>query len=200
MLILIDTWHEAFGGTKARYPQYFTAYQDLLRLGAVFPQRSDRSAPVVTPAQTVPVTSYPQVLRNSESRPDATESSAEATLSFADIQNARGIMDVLAEMLSALDPSNKEGIKQEVLVDLVEQCRTYKQRVVHLVNSTLDESLLCQGLALNDAFPALAYLLYFFLFWVIIARTLSLTLWCSDFGCTYLTDSQLFFHENRRIT
>ncbi|XP_073051809.1 TOM1-like protein 9 isoform X2 [Primulina eburnea] len=153
ILILIDTWQEAFGGTRARYPQYFTAYQDLLRLGAVFPQRSDRSTPVFTPPQTVPLTSYPQNLRNSESRPDATESSAEAefpTLSLTEIQNARGIMDVLAEMLSALDPSNKEGIKQEVLVDLVEQCRTYKQRVVHLVNSTSDESLLCQGLALND--------------------------------------------------
>ncbi|XP_075518194.1 TOM1-like protein 9 [Primulina tabacum] len=153
ILILIDTWQEAFGGTRARYPQYFTAYQDLLRIGAVFPQRSDRSTPVFTPPQTVPLTSYPQNLRNSESRPDATESSAEAefpTLSLTEIQNARGIMDVLAEMLSALDPSNKEGIKQEVLVDLVEQCRTYKQRVVHLVNSTSDESLLCQGLALND--------------------------------------------------
>ncbi|XP_073129452.1 TOM1-like protein 9 isoform X2 [Henckelia pumila] len=153
ILILIDTWQEAFGGTRSRYPQYFTAYQDLLRLGAVFPQRSDRSRPVFTPPQTVPLTSYPQNFRNSESKPDATESSAEAefpTLSLTEIQNARGIMDVLAEMLSALDPSNKEGIKQEVLVDLVEQCRTYKQRVVHLVNSTSDESLLCQGLALND--------------------------------------------------
>ncbi|KAL2544046.1 target of Myb protein 1 [Forsythia ovata] len=64
---------------------------------------------------------------------------------LTEIQNARGIMDV---------PGNKEvhvkgkvclflataaclqGLRQEVIVDLVEQCRTYKQRVVHLVNST----------------------------------------------------------------
>ncbi|KAL8537190.1 hypothetical protein ACS0TY_012388 [Phlomoides rotata] len=153
ILILIDTWQEAFGGSRARYPQYFVAYQDLLRIGAVFPQRSERSAPVFTPPQTHPLTSYPPNLRNPESRADGAESSAEAeypTLSLTELQNARGIMDVLTEMLSALDPSNQEGLKQEVIVDLVEQCRTYKQRVVHLVNSTSDESLLCQGLALND--------------------------------------------------
>ncbi|GAA0159219.1 transporter [Lithospermum erythrorhizon] len=67
-----------------------------------------------------------------------------------EIQNARGIMDVLAEMLSALDPSNEDALKQDVIVDLVEQCRTFKQRLVHLVNSTSDELLLRQGLALND--------------------------------------------------
>ncbi|KAL1552420.1 TOM1-like protein 9 isoform X2 [Salvia divinorum] len=153
ILILIDTWQEAFGGPRGRYPQYYVAYQDLLRLGAVFPQRSERTAPVFTPPQTQPLTSYPPNIGNPVPRADGAESSAEAefpTLSLTELQNARGIMDVLSEMLSALDPGNKEGIKQEVIVDLVEQCRTYKQRVVHLVNSTSDESLLCQGLALND--------------------------------------------------
>ncbi|XVF35470.1 hypothetical protein REPUB_Repub18cG0148600 [Reevesia pubescens] len=120
--------------------------------GAVFPQRSESSAPVLTPPQTQPLSSYPQNIRNSD-RQETAESSAESefpTLSLTEIQNARGIVDVLAEMLNALDPGNKEGLRQEVLVDLVEQCRTYKQRVVHLVNSTSDESLLSQGLALND--------------------------------------------------
>ncbi|KAJ8526579.1 hypothetical protein K7X08_029056 [Anisodus acutangulus] len=153
VLTLIDTWQEAFGGPRARYPQFYGAYQELLRIGAVFPQRSEKSAPVFTPPQTHPLASYPQNLRNPESGQEAAESSAEAeypALSLTEIQNARGIMDVFAEMLNALDPENKEGLKQEVIVDLVEQCRTYKQRVVHLVNSTTDESLLCQGLALND--------------------------------------------------
>ncbi|CAH8378019.1 unnamed protein product [Eruca vesicaria subsp. sativa] len=153
ILVLIDTWQEAFGGPRARYPQYYAGYQELLRAGAVFPQRSERSAPVFTPPQTQPLSSYPPNLRNAGPSNDVADPSAEPefpTLSLSEIQNAKGIMDVLAEMLSALEPGNKEDLKQEVMVDLVEQCRTYKQRVVHLVNSSADESLLCQGLALND--------------------------------------------------
>ncbi|KAL0407763.1 UNVERIFIED_CONTAM: TOM1-like protein 9 [Sesamum radiatum] len=153
ILILIDTWQEAFGGPRARYPQYFVAYQELLRLGTVFPQRAETSAPNFAAPQTHPPISYQQNLRNPGSGAAAAESSAEdefPTLSLTEIQNARGIMDVLAEMLNALDPSNKEGVQQDVIIDLVEQCRSFKHRVVHLVNSTADESLLCEGLALND--------------------------------------------------
>ncbi|KAI4377639.1 hypothetical protein MLD38_015235 [Melastoma candidum] len=144
ILSLIATWREAFGNPRTRYPQNDAAYQELLRAGAVFPHRRHNSAPL---------SSYPQNVQNSESQQEASETSSEAeypTLSLTEIQNARGIMDVLSEMLNAIDPENKEGIRQEVVVDLVEQCRTYKLRVVHLVNSTSDESLLRQGLALND--------------------------------------------------
>ncbi|XP_071692256.1 TOM1-like protein 9 isoform X2 [Rutidosis leptorrhynchoides] len=150
ILILIDTWQETFGGARARYPQYYAAYHELLRLGAVFPPKSDRPASVVKTPQTQGSSSYGN---NQENGNEATESSTEAefpSLSLTELQNARGIMDVLAEMLTAIDPEKKEGLRQEVIVDLVDQCRTYKQRVVHLVNSTSDESLLCQGLALND--------------------------------------------------
>ncbi|XP_076943852.1 TOM1-like protein 9 [Bidens hawaiensis] len=150
ILILIDTWQEAFGGARARYPQYYAAYHELLRLGANFPQRSERSAPVFTPPQTQPITSLPHNPENENGTALPPAESEFPTLSLTEMQNARGIMDVLAEMLTAIDPEKKVGLRQEVIVDLVEQCRTYKKRVVHLVNSTADESLLSQGLALND--------------------------------------------------
>lgn len=58
----------------------------LQRMGAVFPQRSD-SAPVLTPPQTQPLSSYPQNLRITEPGQDAAESSAEPefpTLRYTD--------------------------------------------------------------------------------------------------------------------
>ncbi|KAF8052809.1 hypothetical protein N665_1503s0004 [Sinapis alba] len=149
ILILIDTWQESFSGPQGRHPQYYAAYQELLRAGIVFPQRPPPTT--VSSGQTGPSSTYNQNARNA--RQEANDTSTESefpTLSLTEIQNAKGIMDVLAEMLNAIDGNNKEGLNQEVIVDLVSQCRTYKQRVVHLVNSTSDESLLCQGLALND--------------------------------------------------
>ncbi|CAD5167791.1 unnamed protein product [Musa acuminata subsp. malaccensis] len=153
ILILIDTWQEVFGGQRARYPQYYAAYQELLRAGVVFPQKSERSSPVCARPQARPLRSHPPPVRSPEFQNKARGSSitpAVPVLRLNEIENARGIMDVLAEMLNALDPVNREGLKQEVFVDLVGQCRTYRQRVVHLVNTTSDEELLSQGLSLND--------------------------------------------------
>lgn len=153
ILVLIDTWQEAFGGTMGRYPQYYAAYHELVRAGVRFPQRAESSAPIFTPPQTQPIARYPQSYDSSDSRVEAVQSTTNSDLpplSITEIRNARGLMDVLMEMLNALDPKSKEGLKQEVIVDLVEQCRSYKQQVVQLVNTTSDEELLGQGLALND--------------------------------------------------
>ncbi|CAN6231223.1 unnamed protein product [Urochloa humidicola] len=150
ILTLIDAWQEVFGGARARYPQYFAAYQELLRAGAVFPQRSNGSVPIITPPQTQPLQNYPPTLRISQRDEPELSIPDFPALSLTEIQNARGIMDILSEMLDALDPGNREGLKQDVIVDLVDQCRSYKQRVVQLVNSTSNEELLSQGLSLND--------------------------------------------------
>ncbi|KAM7518752.1 hypothetical protein LguiB_017714 [Lonicera macranthoides] len=152
ILILIDTWQEALGGPRGRYPQYYAAYNDLKSAGVDFPPREENSVPLFTPPQTVPIVHHETAAFEEEAAVQASlQSSSDASgLSLAEIQNAEGLADVLMEMLNALDPQNREGVKEEVIVDLVDQCRSYQKSVMILVNNSSDEALLCKGLALND--------------------------------------------------
>ncbi|KAJ4822659.1 hypothetical protein Tsubulata_035933 [Turnera subulata] len=149
ILILIDTWQEAFGGPRGRYPQYHAAYNELRAAGVEFPPREENSVPLFTPPQTQPVVQHVP-LADEDAAIQASLQSDASGLSLPEIQNAQGLADVLSEMLNALDPKNPEGVKEEVIVDLVDQCRNYQKRVLLLVNNTGDEELLFQGLQLND--------------------------------------------------
>ncbi|KAL3513754.1 hypothetical protein ACH5RR_026471 [Cinchona calisaya] len=148
ILILIDTWQEALGGPRGRFPQYHAAYNELKSAGVEFPPRAENSVPLFTPPQTHPIVHPTSAYE--EAAVQASLESDPSGLSLPEIQNAEGLSDVLVEMLGALDPQNREGIKDEVIIDLVEQCRSYQKRVLILVNNTADEELLLRGLALND--------------------------------------------------
>ncbi|XP_054789149.1 LOW QUALITY PROTEIN: TOM1-like protein 3 [Prosopis cineraria] len=149
ILILIDMWQEAFGGPSGRFPQFYAAYNELRSAGVEFPPREENRAPLFTPPQTQPIV-YPTAEYDDAAIQASLQSDASG-LSLPEIQSAQGLADVLMEMLSALDPKKPEGVKQEVIVDLVDQCRSYQKRVMLLVNNTADEQLLSQGLALNDS-------------------------------------------------
>ncbi|KAI4388110.1 hypothetical protein MLD38_000471 [Melastoma candidum] len=149
ILTLIDAWQEAFGGPGGKYPQYYTAYNELRVAGVEFPPREDNHVPLFTPPQTQPImhhaTDYEDAVIQASLQTDT------SGLSLPEIQNAQGLADVLMEMLGALDNKRPEALKEEIIVDLVDQCRSYQKRVMILVNESSDEELLCTGLALNDS-------------------------------------------------
>lgn len=152
LLVLLHEWQETFGGPQGKFPQYYDACQDLIRTGVKFPQNLDKSSAILETHQDQPISSQSRSSSPNHGAEVVEEplASSLSGLSLLDIQKARSIMDVLTEMLNALDPKNKEGVKDEIIMDLVEQCSFNKQQAMQLVVTTSDEELLGQALALND--------------------------------------------------
>ncbi|KAF3628546.1 hypothetical protein FXO38_23157 [Capsicum annuum] len=55
------------------------------------------------------------------------------------LQKAATALEVLREVLDAVDSQHPEGAKDEFTLDLVEQCSFQKQRVMHLAISSRDK-------------------------------------------------------------
>ncbi|KAJ6810561.1 target of Myb protein 1-like [Iris pallida] len=161
ILVLLDSWQEAFGGPGGKYPQYYWAYTELKRTGVQFPQRSPDSALIFTPPVThlAIASRHPQVGYGMPSGPslslDEAMTSEAANMSPSDLHRLQSVMELLSDMLKAISQDDHQAVKDEVITDLVSQCRSNQKKLIQLVNSTGDEELLARGLTLNDDLQSL---------------------------------------------
>ncbi|XP_076904957.1 TOM1-like protein 6 [Bidens hawaiensis] len=154
ILVLLDSWQEAFGGRGGKYPQYYYAYDELRQSGVQFPQRSPDAAPILTPPVTHSSFVPPQANRGvpiyPPSRLDEAMASKIQTLSVSMMDLMRNVSDLLSDMLQEVDPNDRAAVKDEVIVDVVDRCRSNQKKLIQVLASTSDEELLGQGIELND--------------------------------------------------
>jgi hypothetical protein len=146
-LLLLDSWQEAFGGPGGKYPQYYWSYIELKRSGVMFPRRPVDAPPIFTPPaihQEYGSPRYPSGSLNERMTSDV------ETLSFEGLNNIRNATELLRDMVNALNPADRMAVKDEIITDLVNQCRSNQQKLMRFVSSTGDEELLKQGLEIND--------------------------------------------------
>ncbi|KAG2404549.1 TOM1-like protein [Vigna angularis] len=70
--------------------------------------------------------------------------------SMPSLDSMRYALDLLSDMLQAANPSDRAAVKEEVIIDLVDRCRTNQKKLMQMLTTTGDEELLGQGLELND--------------------------------------------------
>ncbi|KAI9079785.1 hypothetical protein K1719_038406 [Acacia pycnantha] len=151
IFLLLDATQTSLGGASGKFPQYYNAYYDLVSAGVQFPQ----SAQVV---QSNHPSSQPSPTNNELNGEQASprvdqvsqQADSQAVPESSIIQKASNALEVLKEVLDAVDPQHPEGARDEFTLDLVEQCSFQKQRVMHLVMSSRDERIVSQAIELNE--------------------------------------------------
>ncbi|XP_048615182.1 TOM1-like protein 5 [Brassica napus] len=157
IFLLLDATQTSLGGASGRYPQYYSAYYVLVNAGVKFPQRSSSTPQVVVTAQTVPRSTLNEQLASARKErtaappaPAQQRESQTTSSSSSILQKAGAALEVLKEVLDAVDSQNPEGARDEFTLDLVEQCAFQKERVMHLVMTSRDERAVSQAIELNE--------------------------------------------------
>ncbi|XP_043711401.1 TOM1-like protein 5 [Telopea speciosissima] len=152
IFLLLDAMQTSLGGASGKFPQYYAAYYDLVSAGVQFPQRS----PAVASGHSV-LEDTKRSLRGAgeksvppKSERDVQPENPQIVPESSIIQKASVALEVLREVLDAIDMQHPEGAKDEFTLDLVEQCSFQKQRVMHLVMTSRDERVISQAIELNE--------------------------------------------------
>ncbi|XP_010553136.1 PREDICTED: target of Myb protein 1-like isoform X2 [Tarenaya hassleriana] len=155
ILILLDTWHEAFGGVACRFPHYNWAYEELRRSGVRFPERSQEAALMLRTSIARPSlaqSSSGNLLSSSSFRRlDETMATEIESLSLSSLESMRNVMDLVNEMVQAVTTADGSALKDELIVDLVDHCRSNQKKLIQMLMTTVDGEVLARGLELNDS-------------------------------------------------
>lgn len=151
IFLLLDATQTSLGGASGKFPQYYKAYYDLVSAGVQFPQRAQLvqpNRPSSEPNRTNNVPKREQVLLRPGGVPQKAERNTVPESSI--IQKASNALEVLKEVLDAIDANHPQGTRDEFTLDLVEQCSFQKQRVMHLVMTSRDEMIVSRAIEVNE--------------------------------------------------
>ncbi|OIV97023.1 hypothetical protein TanjilG_19570 [Lupinus angustifolius] len=151
VFLLLDATQTSLGGASGKFPQYYNAYYDLVSAGVQFTQRTEAvqsNRPSSQPTRSSNMPNREQASPKHEGVAKQAESQPVPESSI--IQKASNALEVLKEVLDAVDAQNPQGARDEFTLDLVEQCSFQKQRVMHLVMASRDERIVSQAIELNE--------------------------------------------------
>ncbi|XP_058731141.1 TOM1-like protein 5 [Vicia villosa] len=151
IFLLLDATQTSLGGATGKFPQYYKAYYDLVSAGVQFPQRAQlvqSNRPSSEPNRTNNVPKKEQVPLRHGGVPQKAERNTVPESSI--IQKASNALEVLKEVLDAIDAKQPQGARDEFTLDLVEQCSFQKQRVMHLVMTSRDERIVSRAIEVNE--------------------------------------------------
>ncbi|CAL5009119.1 unnamed protein product [Urochloa decumbens] len=149
IFLLLDATQTSLGGAKARFPQYYDAYYELVSAGVQFSNRPNvvvTRAEVPVPERTEPNNETLSTRLNEAQQEVHTQPASDTSI----VRKASSVMEVLRDVLNSMDPRHPEGATDEFVLDLVEQCTFQKQRIMHLVMTSRDEARVSQAIELNE--------------------------------------------------
>ncbi|GAV65019.1 VHS domain-containing protein/GAT domain-containing protein, partial [Cephalotus follicularis] len=150
IFLLLDATQTSLGGASGKFPQYYTAYYDLVSVGVQFSQRQHATPSYDPSSLTNKDNTLNGELASSRREVVARKAEHQVVPESSIVQKARNTLQVLKEVLDAIDTQNPEAAKDEFTLDLVEQCSFQKQRVMHLAMTSREEKLVSRAIELNE--------------------------------------------------
>ncbi|PIA47114.1 hypothetical protein AQUCO_01400072v1 [Aquilegia coerulea] len=150
IFLLLDATQTSLGGASGKFPQYYAAYYELVSAGVKFSQ-APRVVPLEVRTTEMHKSNTPGVKPASPKSVESTQKPKSQIFPESSIiEKAGAALEVLRDVLDAIDSQNPEGAKDEFTLDLVEQCSFQKQRVMHLVLTSRNENVVSQAIKLNE--------------------------------------------------